>query len=124
MVARRRRILSQYEMAAYLGISRYRLRKMEAGESELPDAVAIEAQRILNQHSKDCFNIPEYAVMVLRYDGFSYKQIADESGIAASRVKAIARRERQPTASELEALLNVPPRPAIRRRGPRKKRRK
>jgi DNA-binding XRE family transcriptional regulator len=123
ILARRRKMLSQEDMAIYLGISRLKLCRMEQEQIEMPDPIAFKAQEILNQYARDCSRSPYAVVRFLQRDGFSYREISSASGIAVTRVKAIGRWGK-PTSSELEALLNVPPRPEIRRRGPRAKRRK
>lgn len=107
---RRRKMIRQEHMAAYLGISQYRLNRMESGERPIPPEIALKAQERLNRYDRDCSTRTSALVGFFRMDGYSMQRLADASGLAKSRIKAIGRGSAV-TDNELEALLGVPPKP-------------
>ena len=118
---RRRRLIRQEHMAVYLGISRYRLNKMEAGDSPIPLDIAIKALEVINRNNRDCVRYPSMLINLFRYDGYSMKLLYQATGIGPTRLRAIKKDRVKITDAELEILLSLPPKP---HRPPKKRRRK
>lgn len=108
---RRRKMICQEYMATYLGISRYRLNRMESGEKLIPPEIALKAQERLNRYERDCSTTPSMLVSIFSMDGYSMQLLADASGLAKSRIRAIKHGAVKVAAKDIEALLGVPTKP-------------
>ena len=111
LVGRRRKMLCQEDMAVYLDISRYRLNNMEEGERPIPPDIALKAQQIFDRYKRDCSYEPHMLTRIYQRDGYNIQRLASASGLSANKIRAIRRHTARVSDKEMEALLNIPPKP-------------